>query len=111
MCQRNIHKDWDELFQSYTSWSNPIQPVSQLTFVHLGTGTPAGKVTFKAKCYLLEEAKEFPNATFWPKCIDVKTGKTVGGMCCKHAKIWPPPTGKVLAPVWYEAGSEMARLS
>jgi hypothetical protein len=94
----DIANDWDELFASfYTSWSNPIQPVSQVTFAHLGTNTTAEQTACqKAKVELLREAKSHPDTVFWIKCTDATTGKIVGGMCYKHERNWP--RGSLFAP-------------
>ena len=107
----DIANDWDELFASfYTSWSNPIQPVSQLTFAHLGTNTPAERTACqKAKVEPLEEAELHSDTVFWIKCTDTTTGKIVGGMCYKHERNWP--SGDSFAPTWFDDGSEMRRLS
>jgi hypothetical protein len=108
----SLEKDWDELMQSFhDSWASPIQPVSQLTFAHIGTNSPEEKQAFeKAKRILLEETREAPDRIFWIKCVDVKTGKIVGGMNYKHEKSWPKDEGN-FTPDWFEEGSEMQRLS
>lgn len=107
----DIPNDWDELFASfYTSWSTPVQPVSQLTFAHLGTDTPAERTAYQnAKVELLKEAQSHPGAVFWIKCTDKTTGKIVGGMCYKHERDWP--SGDAFSPTWFDEGSEMQRLS
>lgn len=107
----DLEKDWDELFQSfYTSWSDPVQPIAQLTFAHLGTNTTAERVAFEsAKQDLLEEARASRETLFWIKCVDDKTNKIVGGMCYKHEPEWP--SDHCFMPSWFEEGSEMQRLS
>lgn len=108
----NLSTEWDELIESFHySWSSPIQPVSQLTFAHLGTNSPEERDALEAaKSTLLKEAQDAPETMFWIKCVDVKTGKIIGGMNYKYEKAWPKEVDS-FTPSWFEEGSEMQKLS
>ncbi|KAF2623777.1 hypothetical protein BU25DRAFT_461860 [Macroventuria anomochaeta] len=107
----DIDTDWNELFHSfYTSWYHPSQPVSQPTFAHLGTNTPAETAAFEEETrILLKEVNANTDSVFWIKFVDSKSGQIVGGMCYRHELTWPKQ--ETFVPSWFEEGTEMRRLS
>ncbi|GLB07516.1 hypothetical protein AtubIFM57258_002859 [Aspergillus tubingensis] len=106
--------EWDELIAGYwASWLDPFQATGELTFAHLGTGSPAEQKAFsKVKNDLLNQARSDPDNTVWLKCVDVQLKRIIGGGMYKIYRSNPYRAGAP-TPVadWFPDGSEKRALA